>query len=243
MIGTAPKCCVVADSRTRAGDHYPQTMATVLTVNLAHPRPNPDVKAGGTTGIDKRPTSRPVAVRAPGPMHGGLGAGLEGDVIGNQRVHGGDDQAVYAYAREDLDAWQAVVGRDLHNGVFGENLTTLGLDVNGARIGERWAIGTGGLCLEVSRPRIPCRTFAQWLAVPGWVKTFTGAAVPGAYLRVVEDGSMCSGDGIEVVRRPDHDVTVALVFRAMTTEPELLPRLLGVDELPEEIREMARKRT
>ena len=228
-----------AASRVR---HYARIMAKVLTVNLAHPGPNPDPKAGGTTGIDKRPTDDVVAVRAPGPMTGGLGSGLVGDTIGNHHFHGGDDQAVYAYAREDLDTWQTALQRELGNGVFGENVTTSGIDVTNARIGEVWRVGSDGLRLEVSRPRIPCRTFAHWLAVQGWMKTFTRAAVPGAYLRVVDPGTVRTGDVIEVVRRPSHSVTIGVVFRAMTTEPELLPLLLEADALPDALKKRARRR-
>ena len=216
-------------------------MAAILTVNLAVPQPNPD-KDKLTTGIDKRPTSEPVPVRAPGPMHGGLGSGLVGDTIGDQQFHGGDDQAVYAYAREDLDEWQARLDRSLANGSFGENLTTAGLAVNDARIGERWQIGDDGPLLEVSRPRIPCRTFAAWLEIGGWVKTFTAQAVPGAYLRVVTPGTLRAGASIEVVSRPAHDVTVALVFRALTLEPELLPSLLPADALPDVLKERIQQR-
>jgi MOSC domain-containing protein YiiM len=107
----------------------------------------------------------------------------ESDLIGDTQVYGGDHQAVYAYAREDLDTWQHKLERDLGNGMFGENITTEGLNVTAAGIGERWKIGSDGLVLEVSAPRIPCRTFANWLAMKGWIKTFTQAAVPGAYLR------------------------------------------------------------
>ena len=216
-------------------------MANVLTVNLAHPRPNAD-KGSLRTGIDKRPTDDAITVRAPGPMHGGLGGGLLGDFIGDRKYHGGDDQAVYAYAREDLDAWERELQRDLSNGEFGENLTTAGVDVTGARVGERWHVGSDGLVLEVSSPRIPCRTFATWLSIRGWVKTFTKAATPGAYLRVIETGTVRAGDSIAVVDRPDHDVTIGLVFRALTLEPELLPRVLEADALPEEIKELARRR-
>jgi MOSC domain-containing protein YiiM len=216
-------------------------MEKVLTVNLAHPRPNSD-KGQLLTGIDKRPTDDTITVRAPGPMHGGLGSGLLGDFIGDTQVHGGDDQAVYAYAREDLDVWQHELERDLGNGMFGENFTTEGVDVTGARIGERWQVGSDGLVLEVSRPRVPCRTFAAWLAIQGWVKTFTTAATPGAYLRVIASGTVRGGDAIVVVDRPNHDVTIGLVFRALTLEPELLPRLLEVDTLPDEIKNLARRR-
>ena len=90
------------------------------------------------------------------------------------RNHGGPDQAVYAYAREDLDL-EAELGRPLENGVFGENLTTEGLDVNGALIGERWRIGPD-VILEVSRPRIPCGTFQGWMAQGDWIKRFTQVA-------------------------------------------------------------------
>lgn len=216
-------------------------MSTVLTVNLAHPRQNPD-KTHLSTGIDKRPTDEPVAVRAPGPRKGGLGSGLMGDAIGNDKFHGGDDQAVYAYARDDLDMWQSTLDRPLDNGVFGENLTTANVDVTGAVIGERWHIGTDGLELEVSSPRTPCRTFALWLDERGWTRRFTAAATPGAYLRVIQPGTIRAGDTVTVVDRPDHDVTVGVVFRAMTLEPQLLPRLLVADALPDAIKKLAARR-
>lgn len=217
-------------------------MTNVLTVNVAYPRPNPDDERV-VTGIDKRPTERVVDVRAPGPMHGGLGSGLIGDVIGDLQVHGGDDQAVYAYAREDLDHWQVELDREIPNGTFGENLTTAGIDVTNARIGERWRVGSDGLELEVTRPRIPCRTFAAWLEINGWIKTFTRAAVPGAYLRLVSPGKVRAGDPVVVTWRPDHDVTVGLVFRALTLEPGLLPQILQADALPTELKERASRRT
>lgn len=217
-------------------------MAHVLTVNLAHPRPNPDDERT-VTGIDKRPADGAVAVRAPGPMHGGLGSGLVGDTIGSQLVHGGDDQAVYAYAREDLDDWQTELDREIANGVFGENLTTAGVDVTNSVIGERWRVGSDGLELEVSRPRIPCRTFAAWLEINGWIKTFTRTAIPGTYLRLVTPGTVRAGDKIVVTERPDHAVTVGVVFRALTLEPQLLREILRADALPIELRELAYRRT
>lgn len=195
----------------------------------------------GVTGIDKRPVTGPVEVRAPGPKGIG-GSGLIGDRVVDLRHHGGDDQAVYAYAREDLDAWAAELDRPLSNGVFGENLTIAGIDVTGALIGERWRIGAD-VVLEVAVPRIPCRTFAGWLEERGWIKRFVAKAVPGAYLRVLEPGFVESGDAVTVIHRPDHDVTIGLAFRAFTSESELLPRLLAADALPEEAKENVRKRT
>jgi MOSC domain-containing protein YiiM len=213
----------------------------LLSVNIGQPHPNP-AKSVGVTGIDKRPADGPVTVRAPGPQGTGLGSGLVGDRIFDTTNHGGDDQAVYAYSREDLDAWAAELGRPLAGGTFGENLTTAGLDVTGARIGERWQIGPD-VVLEVAVPRIPCRTFAHWMAEQGWVKRFTARAAPGAYLRVVRPGEIRAGDPITLVSRPHHDVTIGITFRALTREPELLPRLLAAAALPADVRELATRRT
>ncbi|MEU9141261.1 MOSC domain-containing protein [Streptomyces sp. NPDC048404] len=201
----------------------------LLSVNLGRARAVPYTdQPGGVTGIDKRPVDGPVRVAAPGPKGTG-GSGLAGDAVCHLRHHGGDDQAVYAVAREDLDDWERELGRTLPNGGFGENLTTLGLDVSGALIGERWRMGSG-LVLEVTCGRIPCRTFQEHLGEKGWVRRFTHRAAPGAYLRVIEPGEIRSGDPVEIVHRPGHDVTVAVQFRASTTERKLLPSLLAAGE-------------
>jgi MOSC domain-containing protein YiiM len=221
--------------------HYPELVANVLSVNLARVRANPDAPSR-STGIDKAAAHAPVGVRAPGPMRGGLGSGLVGDTIGNPKLHGGDDQAVYAYAREDLDGWETRLDRSLTNGTFGENLTTAGVEVTDARVGERWRIGTDGLVLEVSAPRTPCRTFSAFLQLDDWMKTFTEAAKPGAYLRVISPGTVRAGDAISIDYRPDHDVTVGLVFRARMSDPGLLPQLLAADALSSELKAYVRRR-
>ncbi len=210
-------------------------MPLLLSVNVGRPQPNP-YKETKATGIGKLPQDGPVEVRAPGPKRGGLGSGLVGDFIGDVKHHGGDGQAVYAFQREDLDRWAARLGRELGNGFFGENLTTVGLDVNEARIGERWQVGAG-VVLQVTSARIPCSTFRGWVGERGWLKTFTADARPGAYLSVVTPGTIRSGDDIRVLHRPDHEVTVSLMFRAFTTERDLLGSLLAAgDDLDPETR-------
>jgi len=210
-------------------------VASVISVNVAVPRL---VDGIGMSGIDKQPTPVPVTIAVPGDGDSGVG----GDEIFEKDVHGGIDQAVYAYAREDLDTWQDDVGRPLSNGHFGENLTTGGVDVTGALIGERWRIGAE-VELEVSSPRLPCNTFARWMDEPRWVKRFTSRALPGAYLRVVAPGTIRAGDAVEVVHRPAHGLTIGDTFRALTIEPALLPRLIDVAELPAYMRERAIRRT
>ena len=212
----------------------------LLSVNVGQPRENP-WKTMKLTGIDKRPVTGPVTVKVPRAKGMGL-VGLAGDRVYDVREHGGPDRAVYAYAREDLDFWAAQLGRPLPDGVFGENLTTEGAEVNGALIGERWRVGPAVL-LEASGPRIPCGTFEGWLAQAGWIKRFALSGRPGTFFRVIEPGAIQAGDEIEIVHRPDHDVTVALTFRALLVEPELLPRLLAADALDRELMDLAGRRT
>ncbi len=199
------------------------------SINLGTPR-EAEWADIGRTSIDKRPVTGSVHAH---PL------GLDGDQVADTKHHGGVDQAVYAFAREDLDFWEGELGRAIRDGQFGENLTTEGIDVNEALVGERWRIGTA--VFEVASVRIPCNDFRGWQRVSGyddekWVKRFTNVHRVGPYLRVVEDGDLTAGDAVEVVHRPDHDVTVTTMFRALTTDRELLPRLLRVDGLVEEAR-------
>ncbi len=195
----------------------------VLSVNVGKARPwGPK---GLPTGIHKEPVTV-LEVRAPGPKHGGLGSGVIGDFIGDVRHHGGDGQAVYAVAREELDWWAAELDRDLPSGFFGENLTTSGLDVDDSLLGDVWRVGTA--LLEVTGPRVPCVTFAAQMGVPRWVRRFSERGRTGAYLAVREPGSIHAGDPIEIVERPAHDVTVPMSFHAYLGDTDLRTHILAV---------------
>ncbi len=198
--------------------------ARLLSINIGTPV---DAEWAGTlkrTAIIKHSIPGPVRVE---PL------GIEGDEVADTNDHGGIYQAVYAFAREDIDAWVERLGQPIPNGQFGENLTTSGIDINESLIGERWRIGS--TLLEVADVRIPCNVFKNWMGLSGfddvaWVKRFTAEARPGPYLRVVEPGLITAGDAIEVVHRPDHDVTVSTMFRAFTTDRTLMPRLLEIGD-------------
>ena len=209
-------------------------MASIESVNVGTAKPY--VGKGGRSGIDKRPSADPVRLSVP---EFGL-SGVAGDAICDTPNHGGPDQAVYAYAREDLEVWSGILDRPLRGGFFGENLTTLGVDVTGAVIGETWRIG--GAVLQVTVPRTPCVTFQDQMQRPGWVKEFTRHAVPGAYLRVLEAGDVRGGDPVTVLDRPDSPLTIGLVFRALNLEPDLLPLLVDAPGLPAKLRARVARR-
>jgi MOSC domain-containing protein YiiM len=134
-----------------------------------------------------------------------------------------------------------VLGRDVAPGSFGENLRTSGIDVTGAVIGERWAVGER-LVLEVTMPRTPCATFARRLGERGWVRRFQQEGRPGAYLKVVVTGDVASGDELRVVSRPAHGVTIGECFAGLAPErAALLLSDQGPPSLAPVMREVAER--
>jgi MOSC domain-containing protein YiiM len=174
----------------------------------------------------------PVAGRIPAK-----GVNLAGDEQADHKAHGGPDKAVYAYAVEDTRWWEQQLGRSLAHGEFGENLTTEGIEVNAALIGERWAVGN--TVLEVSEPRIPCWRLGVRMNDNSFPRRFTEAARPGTYLRIIVEGEVACGDEIRVVEKPPHDLTVQEMFRIYTRDRHNAGRLLSGPAVAESWRHWA----
>lgn len=181
-----------------------------------------------TTAIRKSPVDGVVRISADG---------VEGDEIANREHHGGSLRTVYAYASEDRAFWERQLGRDLPPGSFGENLALTGIDVTGAKPGERWRVGD--VLLEVTTIRTPCYKLAWALDRPKIEREFQRAARPGAYLTVVEEGDVVAGDEVRVVRtRADHEVTMGTLAHAFHNDRRLRDEVLEeVDLLPPAVAE------
>ena len=205
-------------------------MARLVSVNVGRPR-QISTRRGQPmhSAIFKEPVEGRVRVE---------GVNLAGDDQADRTVHGGPEKAVYAYAREDIDWWENIHG-DLPNGCFGENLTTQGIDVSGAIIGERWRVGT--VLLEICQPRLPCSKLGIRFNDLRMVKAFAKASRPGGYLRIVEEGELGTGDEIEIVARPDHGITVAMCSDAALKDPALVPKVLTAPQLSIELRRELRQ--
>src|SRR5215210_4717509 len=229
--------CTIRTARHRrygqVDNTYARRVARVISVNVGRPQ-QLSVRRGRPlmSAIGKAPVEGRVRV---------AGVNLEGDDQADRRVHGGPDKAVYAYAAEDTAFWEGELGRELWPGAFGENLTTEGLDVSGAVVGERWRIG--GVELEVCQPRLPCAKLALRMGEPKMVKRFAQASRPGAYLRILREGSLVAGEGIEVVSRPEHGVTVRDVSDAILLDETLLERAAAAPELPRDLAAWMLERT
>ena len=207
-------------------------MASVLSVNVGSAQPRPGSAA--PTGISKVPVDH-IEVADPGPRRRGPdGAGVSGvagDFIGSGRHHGGSGQAVYAFAREELDHWSRELGRELPHGMFGENLTTTGLDVDASEYGDVWTVGE--TVLRCSFPRIPCATFAQRMGERGWVRRFAERGRGGTYLAVMQPGVIRSGDAI-TVQRSGSGLLIESLLRAWMGDLDEMRAALVHDDLDAE---------
>jgi MOSC domain-containing protein YiiM len=200
----------------------------VLTVNVGAVREFEYNGRPARSAIWKSPAVGRIAAR---------GVNLAGDDQADRQAHGGPDKALYAYAVEDARWWEREVGRALAYGEFGENLTTEGVEVNDALVGERWQVGA--TVVEISEPRIPCWRLGVRMNDKLFPRRFTAALRPGAYLRIVVEGDVGAGDEIRVVARPDHNLTVRDVFRIYTRDRAEVRRLLAVAQMSESWRRWA----
>ncbi len=192
----------------------------ILSVNVGTAREFEYNNRPAKSAIWKSPVAGRIAAR---------GVNLEGDDQADPKAHGGFDKAMYAYAIEDIQWWEQILGRSLVYGEFGENLTTQGIEVNDALVGERWEIGS--TVLEISEPRIPCWRLGVRMDDKTFPRRFTEAMRPGPYLRIIVEGDVGAGDEIRVVEKPHHDLTVRDVFRIYTRDRDEVERLLDVAQI------------
>jgi MOSC domain-containing protein YiiM len=179
-----------------------QLVGSVLSVNVALPRTVTWNERKVETGIFKRPVVDRVTVRD---------LGLEGDGQADLTVHGGVRKAVYAYPSEHYSYWQYELKRDLPWGMFGENLTTVGLLEDSVRIGDRFRVGSAEL--EVTQPRFPCYKLGIKFGSMEMVQRFQNSGRSGFYLAVRSEGEIAAGDPITLTS-PGNGRTISEAFRS-----------------------------
>jgi MOSC domain-containing protein YiiM len=179
-----------------------------------------------TTGIFKEPVEGRIRLRT---------LNLDGDRQADLSVHGGLSKAAYAYPIEHYEYWrEQLPGVDLPWGMFGENFTTEGLREDSVNIGDRFRIGSAEVM--VTEPRLPCYKLAAKFGRDDIIKRFLHSGRTGFYFAVMQEGEVGTGDGIELVSRDEHSVTVADITRLYVREKDdvgTLRRAVQVTALPE----------
>lgn len=154
------------------------------------------------TGIYKTALQGPVQI---------TNLGIAEDFIGSPKHHGGPDQALYVYGEVDYRWWEGETGKEMHPGMFGENLTISELECSNVNIGDYLYIGD--VTLQVTAPRIPCSTFATKMGDPQWVKKFGAADRPGFYVRVLKEGVLTAGQDVRVEKYTGETLSLIQVYR------------------------------
>lgn len=206
------------------------TMSRIISVNVGDPQAVEFRGRTVATAIYKFPVEGRVRVE---------GVNIVGDHQADRRVHGGIHKAIYAYASEDYEWWSDQLGHSLAPGTFGDNLTTEGIDVGGAVVGQRWRVND--VVLEVSEPRVPCYKLGIRMDDPRFPERFSAADRPGSYLRIVAEGSVAAGDRIDLDSPPSHGVSVADIARIYARDRHEAGRLFRATGLSEPWKRWARR--
>jgi MOSC domain-containing protein YiiM len=180
----------------------------VVSVNVSLPKRVPYKGRTVSTAIFKEPVTGRIPVRS---------VGLRGDAVGDPRVHGAPNKAVYGYPSEHYEFWKAELPEmALPWGMFGENLTTQGLLETDVHLGDRYRVGTA--VLEATNPRFPCFKLGIRFGREDIEDRFLESGRSGFYFRVVREGEVGAGDPIERASAPGAGPTIADVVRARIEE-------------------------
>lgn len=198
----------------------------LISVNVGLPG---DVAVNGgsvTTGIFKQAVSGTVRVER---------LNLAGDRQADLSVHGGPYKAVYGYPAEHYVYWRRELAEDeLPWGMFGENLTTEGMQESAVYIGDRYRVGTAELI--VSQPRKPCYKLGIRFGRPEMVKSFLHSGRSGFYFAVAQEGEVEAGDSIEFLSREKSSLSISEVNKLYASEKndrETLMRAVQIKGLSE----------
>lgn len=179
-----------------------------------------------TTGIFKEPGEERVKVRF---------LNLDGDIQADLTVHGGLDKAIYVYPVEHYEYWRGELPEmELPWGMFGENLTTVGLLEDSVNIGDRFRIGTAEVM--VTQPRMPCYKLGIKFGRANMVKQFLDSRLTGFYFSVLQEGEVGVGDAMELISRDGNNVTVADItqlYVRQRNDLQMLHRAVQVKALPD----------
>ena len=198
----------------------------IVSVNVSLPREVTWKGKRVTTGIFKEPVEGPVMLRT---------LNLDGDRQADLSVHGGPSKAAYVYLVEHYEYWRSELPQTtLSWGMFGENLTAEWSREDAVNIGDRFRVGSAEVM--VTEPRLPCYKLGVKFGRKDIIERFLASGRTGFYLAVMREGTVTSGDAVELIERDKHGVTVADITALYAHDRgnrALLHRAVQIPALPE----------
>jgi MOSC domain-containing protein YiiM len=211
-------------------------MINISSLNIASPE-KINFKGGNKkylTGFFKKPQNKKTFLDE---------LGFQGDGVGDSRIHGGKDLAVCAYFVDHFTYWQVVLGREMNPGDFGENLSISGINEKKIYIGDNFKLGEAEI--EVSQPRQPCHKLNKFFDLQEMACKVQKSGYTGCYFRVMKTGWVEPDSVLEKIKEGSGKISVEMVNVLMFKEkknPDLLIKVVNLQELSEEWREKFRKR-
>lgn len=205
----------------------------IVSVNVGQPRIIEYNNEPLATAIFKEPIATRVAVN---------NLTIIGDAQVDRRFHGGTNKAVYAYPSEHYEFWQAEFpAMELPFGIFGENLTTVGLFETDVCVGDKIRIGTTELV--ATEPRFPCFKLGIRFGRKDVIRKFQESRKSGIYFSVAKPGELQTGDSIEFIEREENQVTIEDLVRLHDEKKDLklAERAVQVKSLPKDWNRNIRK--
>ena len=206
------------------------TTPRLISLNVGLPREVNWNGAAVSTGIFKEPVAGPVRLRT---------LNLDGDRQADLTVHGGSSKAVYAYPAEHYEYWRTTLPEvTLRYGMFGENLTTTGLQEDAINVGDHFRVGTAEI--RATEPRLPCYKLGIKFGRSDILKKFLVSRRTGFYFAVTREGIVSAGDEFEFLSRGPGNITIADITRLYAFERDdlqTLRRAVKLDALSESWRD------
>ena len=184
----------------------------LLSVNVSLPKEITFKGKTVNTGIFKEPVEGRVQVKT---------LNIEGDGQADLLGHGGPFRAVCVYSFDNYAYWERELARkDFTPAQFGENFTVEGMLDEDVRVGDVFRIGTA--LFQVTQPRVPCYKLAIKMGVEGFYDQLLASGRLGFYFRVLEEGNVGAGDGIERIQVSPIDMTILEINKLMYYEKDNL---------------------
>ncbi len=162
---------------------------------------------------------------------------VNGDHVVDRKYHGGVDKACYAFSAGEYAYWEKKYPElEFKGGMFGENLTVVGLDETSLNIGDTFEIGDA--IIQVSEPRQPCVKLNIRFNSKQMMKQFISRARCGVYFRVLQSGKVIKDDQLRLIQKGSMGISIQEVFNLLYAqgEKERALALINNEELGSAVR-------
>jgi len=208
----------------------------IISTNLGNPTKIVWNGKETTTGIYKFPVDQPILLES---------TDVKGDSVIDRKHHGGIYKAAYLFSADRYAYWkEKYPDLEWNWGMFGENLTIQGLNESQIRIGSIYRLGTA--LVQITQPREPCYKLGIRFKDQNMIKQFIDQGFPGTYVRVLESGTVKTGDSMELSKASETPLTVQEFYKllyAKTKDSHVLRLALQNEAIPKSKREKLKKWT